>query len=70
MDWIVACFIAMRARCLTRIRFIMKQELHWVPMVGFYLNQIGHIFVRRKGFNQDRLLRNVDIITKSRTPVS
>lgn len=70
MDWLVAAILAKRAGCLPHIKFIMKQELHWVPLVGYYLKILGHIYVRRKGFNPQRLIERVEEYKKAGTPVS
>ncbi|KAK3931773.1 1-acyl-sn-glycerol-3-phosphate acyltransferase epsilon, partial [Frankliniella fusca] len=69
VDWLVACILAMKAKCLDRIKFIMKQELHWVPIVGYYISVIGHIYVRRRGFRPDRLIESVNCYTKAQTPI-
>lgn len=69
MDWLVAYTLAMRARCMSRVKFMMKQELHWVPIVGYYLKLLGHIYVRRRGFRQDKLIEIVRRVATEKTPV-
>lgn len=65
----MACILASWSRSLQRIRFIMKQELHFMPMLGYYMKCVGHIYVRRKGFKQDKLVESLAVINGMQRPV-
>lgn len=68
LDWLMACSLAAYAKSLRRIRFIMKQELHWVPCIGYYMKAVGHIYVRRQGFKQEKLMESLSVINEMKRP--
>ncbi|XP_034238471.1 1-acyl-sn-glycerol-3-phosphate acyltransferase epsilon-like [Thrips palmi] len=68
LDWLVACSLASWSRSLQRIRFMMKQELAWLPMIGYYTKVVGHIYIRRKGFKPDKLMESLADINNTKRP--
>eukprot|EP00127_Corallochytrium_limacisporum_P005703 Clim_evm82s210 gene=Clim_evmTU82s210 len=47
MDWVVAHFVAYRYRHLCDVRFLIKDELKYIPWYGMTFHMQGFIFVRR-----------------------
>ncbi|CAF1236558.1 unnamed protein product [Rotaria magnacalcarata] len=46
IDWIIENMLAVRQGSLGHIRYILKNELKWIPLYGFYFQQHGCICVR------------------------
>ncbi len=40
VDWIVANMLAVRQGSLGHIRYVIKNDLKWIPLYGFYFQQV------------------------------
>ncbi|CAF3380199.1 unnamed protein product, partial [Rotaria sp. Silwood2] len=70
VDWIIANMLAVRQGSLGHIRYILKTELKWIPLYGFYFQQHGCIYVRRndKG-DLERVEKGIRQIKSNGLPV-
>ncbi|CAF3600945.1 unnamed protein product [Rotaria sp. Silwood1] len=70
VDWIIANMLAIRQGSLGHIRYILKNELKWIPLYGFYFQQHGCIYVRRndKG-DLERVEKGIRQIKSNGLPV-
>ncbi|XP_033095688.1 1-acyl-sn-glycerol-3-phosphate acyltransferase epsilon-like, partial [Anneissia japonica] len=72
MDWIVADMLAIRAGCLGRMRYVLKDGLKYMPLYGFYFGLHGCIYVKRSNrFDQrniSRCMRQLASFEKHKTP--
>lgn len=73
MDWIVADMVAIRAGCLGRCRFILKDGLKYFPLFGWYFHLHGGIYVKRgRNFdesNKQRILGQLNNFNKKKLPI-
>ncbi|XP_033125754.1 1-acyl-sn-glycerol-3-phosphate acyltransferase epsilon-like [Anneissia japonica] len=73
MDWIIADMLAIRAGCLGRMRYVLKDGLKYMPLYGFYFGLHGCIYVKRSNrFDQrniNRCMRQLASFEKHKTPV-
>ncbi|CAF1053197.1 unnamed protein product [Rotaria sordida] len=70
VDWIIANMLAVRQDSLGHIRYILKNELKWIPLYGFYFQQHGCIYVHRndKG-DLERVEKGIGQIKSNGLPV-
>ncbi|CAF1093034.1 unnamed protein product [Adineta steineri] len=70
VDWIIANMLAIRQGSLGHIRYVLKNDLKWIPLYGFYFEQHGCIYVRRndKG-DLDRVEKGIRQIRSNGLPV-
>ncbi|CAM4922463.1 unnamed protein product [Rotaria socialis] len=70
VDWIVANMLAARQDSLGHIRYILKDDLKWIPLYGFYFQQHGCIYVRRndKG-DLERVEKGIQQIKSNGLPI-
>ena len=40
VDWIIADMLAIHQGSLGHIRYVLKNELKWIPFYGFYFQQV------------------------------
>lgn len=40
VDWIIANMLAVRQGSLGHIRYVLKNDLKWLPLYGFYFQQV------------------------------
>jgi hypothetical protein len=40
VDWIVANMLAVRQGSLGHLRYVLKNDLKWIPLYGFYFEQV------------------------------
>ena len=40
VDWIIANMLAVRQGSLGHIRYVLKSDLKWIPLYGFYFEQV------------------------------
>lgn len=40
VDWIIVNMLAVQQGSLGHIRYILKNELKWIPLYGFYFQQV------------------------------
>ena len=40
VDWIIANMLAIRQGSLGHIRYVLKDDLKWIPLYGFYFQQV------------------------------
>ncbi|XP_071835531.1 1-acyl-sn-glycerol-3-phosphate acyltransferase epsilon-like [Apostichopus japonicus] len=73
MDWIVVDMMAIRAGCLGRCRFILKDGLKYFPLFGYYFNLHGGIYVKRgRNFdesNKQRIMRRLSNFREKKLPI-
>ena len=43
VDWIVANILAIRQGSLGHIRYVLKSDLKWIPLYGFYFQHVKSI---------------------------
>ncbi|CAF3954334.1 unnamed protein product, partial [Rotaria magnacalcarata] len=73
IDWIIENMLAVRQGSLGHIRYILKNELKWIPLYGFYFQQVKIksndlpvwlvIFPEGTRYNP---VKNKDVIERSR----
>ncbi|CAF3994604.1 unnamed protein product, partial [Rotaria magnacalcarata] len=70
VDWIVANMLAVRQDSLGHIRYILKNDLKWIPLYGFYFQQHGCIYVHRndKG-DLERVEKGIQQIKSDGLPI-
>lgn len=44
VDWIVADMLAARQDALGHVRYVLKDNLKWLPLYGFYFAQVTSVF--------------------------
>lgn len=49
VDWIIVDMLAIRQGSLGHIRYVLKNELKWIPLYGFYFQQVEKL--RRESRN-------------------
>ncbi len=42
VDWIIANMLAIHQGSLGHIRYILKNDLKWIPFYGFYFQQVNN----------------------------
>lgn len=47
LDWVVTDMVAVRAGCLGRVRYVLKDGLKYLPLYGYVFNLHGCIYVSR-----------------------
>jgi len=40
VDWVIANMLAIRQGSLGHVRYILKNDLKWIPFYGFYFEQV------------------------------
>ena len=40
VDWIIADMLAIRQGSLGHLRYVLKDDLKWIPLYGFYFQQV------------------------------
>ncbi len=48
VDWIIANMLAIHQGSLGHIRYILKNDLKWIPFYGFYFQQVNNKIERNK----------------------
>lgn len=43
VDWIVANMLAVRQGSLGHIRYVLKNDLKWIPLYGFYFQEVRRL---------------------------
>lgn len=71
VDWVIVDSLAMRA-CYTAglIRYMLKHELHYLPLYGWYFAAHGCVYVRRGrgNFHEERARRDLRRLTDEVAP--
>lgn len=44
VDWLIVDMVAARFGCIGRIRYILKDELKFIPLYGLYFRQVIHCY--------------------------
>ncbi|XP_074640968.1 1-acyl-sn-glycerol-3-phosphate acyltransferase epsilon-like [Tubulanus polymorphus] len=47
IDWAVANMLALRCNSLGQLRYVLKDELKYLPLYGYYFRQHGCVYVKR-----------------------
>ncbi|CAF0957094.1 unnamed protein product [Rotaria sordida] len=70
VDWIIANMLAVHQGSLGHIRYILKNDLKWIPLYGFYFQQHGCIYVRRNDKGDiNRVEKGIRLIQYNGLPV-
>ncbi|XP_062519647.1 1-acyl-sn-glycerol-3-phosphate acyltransferase epsilon-like [Corticium candelabrum] len=70
VDWLIVDSLAIRQGCIGIIRYILKDSLKFIPLYGFYFEQHGCIYVKRRATkDQVNMIRSLDKIRNNKTPV-
>jgi 1-acyl-sn-glycerol-3-phosphate acyltransferase len=48
VDWLIVNSVAIRQGCIGTIRYILKDSLKYIPIYGYYFEQHGCIYVKRR----------------------
>ena len=40
VDWVIADMLAIQQGSLGHIRYVLKSDLRWIPLYGFYFEQV------------------------------
>ncbi len=40
VDWVIANMLAIRQGSLGHVRYVLKNDLKWIPFYGFYFEQV------------------------------
>uniref|UniRef100_T1JBV5 Phospholipid/glycerol acyltransferase domain-containing protein n=1 Tax=Strigamia maritima TaxID=126957 RepID=T1JBV5_STRMM len=68
VDWIIVGMLAIRQGSEGNVRFIMKNQLQLIPMVGMYLYHHGCIYVRRGKFNPEKMMAGLEYLKNRDIP--
>ncbi|CAF1625333.1 unnamed protein product [Rotaria magnacalcarata] len=70
VDWIVSNMLAIHQGSLGHIRYVLKSDLKWIPLYGFYFQQHGCIYVRRNDKEDlDRVQKGMKQVEYNGLPV-
>jgi lysophosphatidate acyltransferase len=71
VDWLIVNSVAIRQGCIGTIRYILKDSLKYIPIYGYYFEQHGCIYVKRRAAqDQVKMARSLQTIRDRKTPVS
>uniref|UniRef100_A0A1I8J2P9 PlsC domain-containing protein n=1 Tax=Macrostomum lignano TaxID=282301 RepID=A0A1I8J2P9_9PLAT len=59
VDWIITDMLIARQGGIGRSRYLLKNELKYIPYYGYYFYQHGCIFVNRSEFKADQAVRSL-----------
>ncbi|XP_008065268.1 1-acyl-sn-glycerol-3-phosphate acyltransferase epsilon isoform X2 [Carlito syrichta] len=70
VDWIVADMLAVRQNALGHVRYVLKDQLKWLPLYGCYFSQHGGIYVKRSArFNEKEMRSKLQSYVSAATPM-
>lgn len=70
VDWIVADILALRQDALGHVRYVLKEQLKWLPLYGYYFAQHGGIYVKRSAkFNESKMRAKLQSYVDAGTPM-
>jgi lysophosphatidate acyltransferase len=70
VDWLIVNSVAIRQGCIGTIRYILKDSLKYIPIYGYYFEQHGCIYVKRRAAqDQVKMARSLQTIRDRKTPV-
>uniref|UniRef100_A0A8D0BY06 Phospholipid/glycerol acyltransferase domain-containing protein n=1 Tax=Salvator merianae TaxID=96440 RepID=A0A8D0BY06_SALMN len=69
-DWIVTDMLAIRQNTLGHVRYVLKDQIKWLPLYGWYLSQHGGIYVKQSAkFNEKKMRNKLQAQMKAETPM-
>ncbi|RDD46210.1 1-acyl-sn-glycerol-3-phosphate acyltransferase epsilon [Trichoplax sp. H2] len=70
MDWVIVDMVAARFGCIGRVRYILKDELKFIPLYGLYFRQHGCLYLKRqKQWNREKFIRQLDSYKETKIPL-
>ncbi|KAI5943817.1 1-acyl-sn-glycerol-3-phosphate acyltransferase epsilon isoform X1 [Manis javanica] len=70
VDWVIAGVLAVRQNALGHVRYVLKDQLKWLPLYGCYISQHGGIYVKRSTkFNEKEMKKKLQRYVDAGTPM-
>ncbi|XP_050032357.2 1-acyl-sn-glycerol-3-phosphate acyltransferase epsilon-like [Dermacentor andersoni] len=67
-DWIAVSLLAERTGCTGNLRYIVKQTVQSLPLLGFYFHQHGCIYINRQHINHFKMKQGLYYLQNKQIP--
>ncbi|XP_065175309.1 1-acyl-sn-glycerol-3-phosphate acyltransferase epsilon-like [Sycon ciliatum] len=69
VDWMLVGMLASRQGCAQAVRFMLKDSLKYIPIVGYYLKLIGCVYVKRGTGDSSGIQRQLQYVVENQQPI-